>query len=71
MAKLTKEEEAALREMGKVCHEEMMRGVNPFISPICNKCAKRMPGAKCSEYPTGIPDPILFKEQDCKAFRQK
>lgn len=72
MEKLNKTEKLALEIIAAECHEELVKGIPPaVISPICNQCAKRMPGGKCSVHPKGIPDPILFKEQECEAFLKK
>lgn len=72
MEKLNKAEKMALEILAGECHEELVKGIPPaVISPICNQCTKRVSGAKCSEHPNGIPDPILFKEQECKKFQQK
>lgn len=72
MQKLTKAERAGVEALAAECHEELVKGIPPaVVSPICNQCAKRVPGAKCSEHPTGIPKAILCKEQECEAFQQK
>lgn len=72
MEKLNKWEKLALEILAEECREELAKGIPPaVISPVCNQCAKRVPGAKCSEYPDGIPDQILFKESECKKFCQK
>lgn len=72
MKKLTNAEKAGVEALAEECREELRKGTPPAaISPICNRCAKRTPGAKCSEHPNGIPDAILFREQECTMFRQK
>jgi len=72
MKKLTEAEKAGLQALAAECHEELKRGTPPaVVSPICKQCKNRVQGAKCSEYPMGIPKAILCKKQDCPKFQQK
>ena len=72
MKKLTSAEKAGLEALAAEGREELKKGTPPaVISPKCNLCATRVPGAKCSEHPTGIPKAILCKKQECKKFQQK
>ncbi len=70
--KLTKEEASALEQMSQTCHEEMVRGVNPFVIPKCNRCRKFILWTvTCQVYPRGIPKEISGNRQDCPKFDPK
>lgn len=36
----------------------------------CNRCKKHQQGAKCSKYPTLIPEEIVFMKKECPEFEQ-
>ena len=72
MKKVTSAEKAGLEALAAEGREELKRGTPPaVISPICNRCAKRIPGAKCRVHPEGIPKAILCRKQECEKFLQK
>lgn len=72
MEKLTRAEVEALNMLAKECHEEMVRGVNPFVVPKCNQCRKFIRGTvTCQVYPSGIPKEISGNRQNCPKFEKK
>gem|GEM_PF-6489074 len=39
-------------------------------SPLCNRCGRYLGFFKCAEYPKGIPDVYIRKNEKCPNYRQ-